>query len=303
MRGATLRRTATVGLLCGLFLLQSGTAQAWDFKRTLKKGMEGKDVKALQIRLAGWFPRHDQTYFPIDGDFGPEMVETVRAFERFYDVPEDGVAGPEVFDVVGELEDDDGSTAHFAWSEFTQNSSSGCSAAANSYAGTFKGGMASPKRVKLNAKRVMWRLEAVRAKSGGHPIGINSAFRSVPYNDCIGGAGASQHMYGTAADNRVAEISNRKSRSLAKGSQLHGIGCYSKLTHNHFDIRMDNEELPSSQTWWWPHRDSAGRDLDDTGRPCWGEKGHKRAASELLSPQAVAAFAAAGEVADLQGLD
>jgi zinc D-Ala-D-Ala carboxypeptidase len=291
------------GLLCALLMVQVSPARAWDFTRTLKKGMKGKDVKALQIRIAGWFPHHDQTYFSIDGFFGVGTADAVRALERFYGLPEDGVAGREVFDVIDELEDADGSTLHFAWNEFTQNSSGNCSSGANAYAGTFKGGMASPKRVKLNVKRVMWRLEAMRAKSGGHPIGINSAFRSVAYNGCIGGAGASQHMYGTAADNRVADTSNRKARSLAKGSQFHGIGCYSKLSHNHFDIRIDNAEMSSSRTWWWPHRDSAGRDLDDAGVPCWGEKGHKRAASEILSPQAVAAFAAQGEVADLGGAD
>jgi zinc D-Ala-D-Ala carboxypeptidase len=298
----TVRWTALCGAL-SLLLLLPGSAAAYHFKRTLKEGMTGQDVKIFQIRLAGWFSRSDKTYFEIDGKFGPSTTQAVRSFEKFYGLSVDGVVGDEVFKIIDELEDDDGSTRHFSWSEFTQNSSGNCSAGANAYAGSFQGGMASPKRVKLNVKRVMWRLEAVRAKAGGQAIGINSGFRSKAYNDCIGGAGVSQHMFGTAADNRVAGTSNREARNLAKGSQLHGIGCYSKLSHNHFDVRIDNDELPSQQTWWWPDRDPSGRDLDESGTPCFGEKGHKRSAGEILSAEAVAIFAALGEVADLAGAD
>lgn len=303
MRATQFGRVALVTALCAVLLLPAGSAQAYKFTRTLKKGTEGKDVKIFQIRIAGWFPHSNQSLFRIDGEFGPATAEAVRAFENFYGLAVDGVAGPEVFKIIDQLEDDDGSTANFAWGEFHQNSSNGCSSGANAYAGTFKGGMSSPLRVKLNVKRLMWRLEAVRAKAGGQPVGINSGFRSVAYNDCIRGSSLSQHLFGTAADNRVAAISNHRARSLAKASQLHGIGCYSKLNHNHFDIRIDNKDLPSSQSWWWPDRDSAGRDLDEGGKPCWGESGHKRATSEILSPEAVALFAALGEVADLAGLD
>ena len=132
-------------------------------------------------------------------------------------------------------------------------------------------------RAKKNVKRLMWRLEAVRAKGGGKAIGINSGFRSVNYNDCIGGARASQHMYGTAVDNRMAEVTNRHERDLARGSQFHGIGCYSSLSHNHFDIRLENPKLPGSQAWWWPEKDGAGRDLADDGKPCWGESSRSAA--------------------------
>jgi zinc D-Ala-D-Ala carboxypeptidase len=303
VRATAFTRTVVCGALLALLLFPAGPAAAWEFTRTLKEGMTGKDVKALQVRIAGWFPRADKTHFGIDGEFGPTTTDAVRSFEKFYGLPVDGVAGTEVFKVIDRLEDDDGSTLNFAWSEFTQNRSGNCSAGANAYAGTFEGGMASPKRVKLNVKRMMWRLEAIRAKAGDHAIGINSGFRSAPYNDCIGGAGVSQHMFGTAADNRIAATSNRQARNLAKASQVHGIGCYSKLEHNHFDTRIDNEDLNSQRAWWWPERDSAGRDLDESGSPCWGEKGHKRTGDEILSVEAVAIFAALGEVADLAGAD
>jgi hypothetical protein len=133
----------------------------------------------------------------------------------------------------------------------------------------------------MYVRRLMWRLEAVRKKARGKAIGINSGFRSVAYNDCIGGARASQHMYGTAADARQVEVTNRRQRWLAKRSQFHGIGCYSSQTHNHLDLRMDNGDLPSQQHVWWPDRDAKGRELDEAGIPCWGETTRTKRTSAL----------------------
>ncbi len=315
-------RVAAV-LAAAVMLALTGTpAFAYEFERPLEQGQEGPDVRALQTRVAGWFPRDDQTAMGIDGVFGRKTARAVKAFQRSRGMTADGVAGAAVFEALDELEDDDGSTAHFDWSEFVQNRNPGCSAQANAYAGTFGGGLVAPSVVKKNVRRLMWRLEALRAKAGGHPIGINSGFRSVAYNDCIGGARASQHMYGTAADNRVAEVANRSSRELAMTSQFSGVGCYSSLTHNHLDIRVENAGSGTTQFWWWPKTDAKGRHLADDGRPCWGEtvrKGavaaravnlfHRVAAavpgagSIVPGAAEVEAFEDAGETQDLLGLD
>jgi zinc D-Ala-D-Ala carboxypeptidase len=295
-----------IGVLVAAFAVVAtfaGPAAAYEFPRTLKAGDKGADVKALQVRIAGWYPLDGQKAMSIDGVFGKGTSAAVRAFQTAYGLGADGIAGPSTFAIIDGLEDDDGSTIHFAWDEFTQNVNSRCSAKANAYAGTFKGGMVAPLRAKRNIKRVMWRLEAVRKKAGDNSIGINSAFRSASYNDCIGGAGASQHMYGTAVDNRMAAVSNRFQRDVARGSQFHGIGCYSSLSHNHFDIRLENSRLPSSQFWWWPEQDEKGRDLADDGKPCWGETSTKasmgtgaRSVAALLPTQRwVTEFASAGE--------
>lgn len=196
----------------------------------------------------------------------------MKAFEAAYGRPVNGIASRMDLQILNNLQGRNGATKHFSYNEFYQNSSSSCSSRANSYAGTFSGGMSTPGRVKRNVRRLMWRLEAVRKKGGSRPIGINSAFRSTPYNDCIGGARASQHLYGTAADNRMSGVDNRTERRIAKGSQFHGIGCYSSMTHNHFDLRIENKDLVGGQFWWWPRKDKQGRELADDGRPCWGEK-------------------------------
>ena len=310
-------KSVIVIFLAALFLTTSVPAvHAFDWPNRLSKKDHGRMVKRLQVRVAGWFPARDRTRFRINGSYGNQTANAVERFERHYGIdPANGAAGPKTFAVLERLADKDGSTRHFSWGEFTQHSNSGCSAQANAYAGTFNGGRVSAKRTKRNVRRLMWRLEAVRAKAGGDPVGINSGFRSAIYNSCIGGASASQHQYGTAADNRVAGISNAKARRIARRSQVSGIGCYSNTTHNHFDLRIENRDLPSAQTWWWPDKDSLGRELDDSGRPCWGESTGSRApvssagtsvlqeVSLIPSAAEVRAFEEAGEPADLAGSD
>jgi zinc D-Ala-D-Ala carboxypeptidase len=310
-------------LLCGLvsacIVIAPSAASAYNFPRPLQEGDSGKDVRAFQVRIAGWYAA-PRDHLRIDGVFGPSTTEAVVAFETFHGLAADGIADEEVYEVLDSLTDGDGSTAHFDFDEFTQNTNQACSAKANAYAGTFGGGMVAPRRALSNVKRLMWRLEAVRAKAGSKPVGINSGFRSIAYNDCIGGARASQHLYGTAADNRIAERTNHRARRLARHSQIHGIGCYSRLPHNHFDLRMDNDDLPSSQFWWWPERDDAGRELDEAGVPCWGERTRTQpaapagllaailgavpgAGSLVPSVGEIGAFEAAGEVPDLGSAD
>jgi zinc D-Ala-D-Ala carboxypeptidase len=313
-----LRRLFGFSLIVGTLLQVSASpAQAFDWPRKLSVGDKGRQVKQLQMRIAGWYPGRDKDRFGIDGSYGKQTALAVERFETHYGLGKpNGTARGETFKILEKLVDSDGSTEHFDWSEFKQHSNSGCSAQANAYAGTFNGGKVSPNRTRRYVRHLMWRLEALRAKSGGKPIGINSGFRSVTYNACIGGASASQHLYGTAADNRVSGISNRKARKIAKGSQFYGISCYSNTTHNHLDLRLENSALPTAQVWWWPKKDSLGRELDDFGRPCWGETGGSSSASLASVSRAVPgvgslvptvaevrAFEEAGEPVDLGGAD
>jgi zinc D-Ala-D-Ala carboxypeptidase len=296
-------RTRAFGLLLScliaLQLITALTANAYPFRRNLQLGDTGKDVRALEVRMAGWYPSRDHTSLRIDRRFTYRTEVAVKRFQSFYGLSSDGIAGKETYARLAKLQDPDGSTAHFDWSEFKQNRNASCSAKANAYAGTFLGGMASRSRVKRYVRRLMWRLEALRARAGGHVIGINSGFRSVDYNTCIGGAASSQHMYGTAADQRMAKVTNHHERRIGERTDFSGIGCYSQLTHNHFDIRLDNANLPSSQFWWWPKQNSLGEDLDDQGKPCYGEVATTSAAAgsrtDVLTAAQVRAFGAAGE--------
>ena len=267
-----LKRLATSVLGAVLVsLFSTGPAAAYEWPKALKSGTKGSDVRALQTRIAGWFPANDKTLFEIDGIFDAQTKAALMAFQEHHGLVPDGSAGPATFAALNLLEDEDRSTTHFDFAEFWQNRNSDCPKEANKYAATFAGGKVPEHIVKRNVKRMMWRLEALRAKLGDKPIAINSGFRSVAYNKCIGGATYSQHMYGTAVDMRVVETTNRRSRNVGKSSQVHGIGCYSSLAHNHFDLRMQNESLEGARAWWWPERDDHGRDLADDGIPCYGE--------------------------------
>lgn len=267
---------AVVGLLG---LLAPAPASAAGAPRVLNSGDRGEDVLALKVKVAGWYRKADQSTLRMNGYYGTKTVKAVTAFQRHYGLAPDGAAGPKVFRVLAGLEDDDLSTAHFDWSEFKQNYNPDCSDEANKYARSFKGGLVRRGIVKENVRRLMWRLEALRAKAGDQPVAITSGFRSVAYNKCIGGASASQHLFGTAIDLRVGGISNRGARDKARGSQFSGIGCYSRYTHNHLDLRLENHALPAAQYWWWPEQDSQGHDLADDDRPCYGETSSTRLAS------------------------
>ena len=54
-----------------------------------------------------------------------------------------------------------------------------------------------------NLTRLALFLELVKAKLGGKPIMVNSAFRSKQVNDAVGSKDTSQHRLGCAADIRV----------------------------------------------------------------------------------------------------
>jgi zinc D-Ala-D-Ala carboxypeptidase len=307
-------------VVCGVLLPRP--AAAYNFTRKLSPGDSGGDVRALQIRMAGWYPKADRTLFHIDGAFGAATAAAVRSFKRHYGIAVSNSAGRRVFRKLAVLEDANRSTRHFNYSEFTQNRNPRCSRKANRFAGTFRGGPVSARVVKRNVTRLMWRLEAIRAKGGNHSIGINSGFRSLAYNRCISGARKSQHLYGTAADLRMAQTRNRRVRNMAKGSQVHGIGCYAHQSHNHLDLRIHNAHLEETRHWWWPRRDRFGRDLDEARRPCWGEVRRRESTTStrslgptvgvftyglddavVPSEEDVGHFGEAGEPSDLHGLD
>ena len=272
--------SAALRALCALLcasVIAPLMAPAWAFRfgRLLQRGSHGRDVKALEIRVAGWLPAHGQKRVVIDRRFGRRTARAVAGFQRTHGLAADGIAGSHTFRSLHRIEDRDGSTAHFNWGEFKQHRNSGCPSSANRHAGTFKGGAVRALKVRNNVRRVMWRLEAMRAKGGHRPIEVVSGFRSRRYNACVGGAGASQHLYGTGVDIKMHGVSSRRARRLAKRTHFQGIECYSSTSHNHLDLRAENKALRKYRHWWWPKRDRSGRHLASDGRPCIGEKARR----------------------------
>jgi zinc D-Ala-D-Ala carboxypeptidase len=227
----------TAGL--GISLVTGGgTAGAYGWTRTLSQGSSGADVRELQIRVAGWAASSPaMTYVAVDGAFGPGTAAAVRRFQSAYGLAVDGVVGPATQSALNALESSDGSTAHFDFSEFTSHDGSG-----------FSGGKVSATQTKENVRRLMYKLEAVRRKSGSRPITINSGFRSIAYNQSVGGATNSMHLYGIAADIVVSGQTTRDTYRVAETCGFSGLEAY---THSwqHVDSRV---EYPyGSQFWWW----------------------------------------------------
>lgn len=71
----------------------------------------------------------------------------------------------------------------------------------------------------------------------GRAVTITSAYRTPPKNKAVGGTAYSQHLYGRAADIKVAGISPQKVAAYAETliPKSGGIGIYSTFTH--IDVR------------------------------------------------------------------
>ncbi|MER6266185.1 D-Ala-D-Ala carboxypeptidase family metallohydrolase [Streptomyces sp. 900105755] len=216
-------------------LLFSGTAQAYSWSRTLTQGATGADVTELQIRVAGWAADSaSHSRVSIDGDFGPGTAAAVRRFQAAYGLSADAEVGPNTQAKLNSLEQSDGSTLHFNWSEFVNQSD-----------GTFNGGKLSASQVKENVRRCMYKLEALRKKLGDKPITVNSGFRSIAHNAEIGGASDSMHLYGTAADLDVPGVATKTVYQKAETCGFSGLETYT-VDHQHVDSRAD-----LGRDWWW----------------------------------------------------
>lgn len=240
----TLLRTALLGgsaaavaVTAGAVLWRPSAAQAYPWSGTLQRGSTGAQVKELQIRVAGWAADSaSKTYIAVDGDFGPATEGAVKRFQTAYGLSATGVVESTTQAKLNALESSDGSTLHFNWSEFTDRVS-----------GTFSGGKVSSATAKENVRHLMYRLEALRLKCGGHPMIVNSGFRSVAHNSDVGGASNSQHMYGIAAD-LSSSVSNRTIYQKAETCGFSGLETYNE-DHQHVDMRI---EYPyGAQFWWW----------------------------------------------------
>ena len=77
-------------------------------------------------------------------------------------------------------------------------------------------------------------LEGIRVKYG-RPVTVLSGCRCPSHNAEVGGAGDSQHLYGTAADIQISGITPQAIANIADGLGADGVGVYPTFTH--VDVR------------------------------------------------------------------
>jgi len=95
-----------------------------------------------------------------------------------------------------------------------------------------------PEEYYANLQELMDNLDVLREHLG-HPITINSGYRSPDYNKSIGGAQKSQHLTASAADIRLnvtTSIVQKAIKQLMEDGKMKkgGLGIYSNFTH--YDI-------------------------------------------------------------------
>ncbi|WP_411056520.1 D-Ala-D-Ala carboxypeptidase family metallohydrolase [Streptomyces sp. E11-3] len=219
----------TAGLTIGTVATSAGTAHAdacYTWNRTLSQGSSGSDVRQLQVRVGG-YPGYGQV-LAVDGQYGPATAAAVKRFQSAYGLAADGIAGPATFSKIYALQDADCTPAHFSYAELNRCNS------------TWSGGAVSAATAKANARRTMWKLEALRHALGDQPIRVTSGFRSYSCNSAVGGASGSRHLYGDAAD---LGAGSHSLCTLAKRARYHGFpgilgpGYPGHNDHTHLDFR------------------------------------------------------------------
>jgi zinc D-Ala-D-Ala carboxypeptidase len=233
---ATMLITAATTVIVGVVTATPAHADAcFTWSRTLRTGMNGNDVTQLQIRVAGW-PGSFGEVLTIDGDYGARTEAAVRRFQSAYGLPADGVAGPQTFNKLYELQDADCTPIHFSYTELTQSSACGSQLPFASAS------------VKANLLRVMWRLEALRHQLGDRSITITSGFRTPDCDVRVGGSGSGTHTLGMAADMTgspgLCQLAQQARSAGFNG--IFGPGFPDHNDHTHVDIR-------ASRSWSAPN--------------------------------------------------
>ena len=191
------------------------------------------ETREVQTRVAGWFPRtRTQRHLVIDGVNGPATATAIGNFQASVGLPLTGTLTTPTERELAKINESDGSTLHFAWTDFKSP---------RDHSQLYK---VSVWQAVANLRMLMWNLEGLRSKLGDQPIYINSGIRSVPYNSQIGGAGDSMHMYGLAAD---ISVRNRTPNQVAEAAATCGFsGIFVYPGHCHVDLRARD-----GRPWVW----------------------------------------------------
>lgn len=205
--------------------------------RTIKRTyptMKGNDVRWCQWELvqSGFLPALNKNgKSNIDGSFGKISQEATIAYQRAYDLRDDGKIGPATrYSMKNDVKKDNNSMIK----EYSKAKDGKTKLSANFKVKEFACKDGSDKI--LISTELVDVLQKIRTHFG-RPVNINSAYRTESYNKKVGGVSNSQHLYGTAADIvvsgvKASDVANYAETLLPNGG---GIGRYSNFTH--VDVR------------------------------------------------------------------
>lgn len=114
-------------------------------------------------------------------------------------------------------------TEHFEWGEFWSNSLSGKK-------------IEPPEEYFDNILRVAQNLEKIRIAID-RPIRISSGWRSPEWNNVIGGASKSKHLYGLASDIQCAIPLDQLIFYAGRETIFKGVGISYRQKFLHLDVR------------------------------------------------------------------
>lgn len=200
---ALVAATALAGVVATGSAAHADGCYTWG--RNLSQGMSGEDVRQLQIRVSG-YPEYGAV-LALDGSYGPATRAAVLRFQQAYGLTADGLAGPQTFNKIYELQDNDCTPANFSYAEMNRCNSD------------WSGGAVSASTARFNALVSMWKLQAMRRALGNVPLNVSSGFRSYSCNSAVGGAANSRHLYGDGVD----LVGSPSFCRLAQQARYHGF--------------------------------------------------------------------------------
>lgn len=170
----------------------------------LKVGITSEEVKNLQLQLNEIGLNAGEE----DGIFGNGTKKAVKELQNIFGLSSDGIVGKSTYNLLAKLQE----VKNFKLDEFR------CRCC---------------KALKLNIDLLL-HLEKLREKTG--PLVVNSGYRCPVHNRNVGGARASQHLKGTAADLRGVNMSPSDVHAQAN-NVFYGGGVGKYRTFTHVDVR------------------------------------------------------------------
>jgi hypothetical protein len=208
-------------------------------RRTLTLDSEGPDVTEVQIRVAGWAAEPDDLsgarFLPITGRYDAVTVDAVRRFQRGYQLPEQhGSVDPMTWAILDRLAAPDRSTAHFSWTEMLRNIS----------------GPVVSDRVRENARRTMYKLEAVRRKLGDQTVMVKCGFDADADEEQESRIGGNRlHVLAAAVDIAAFTAGRAEVYRAVLTSGFTGVGPVDRHWQ-HCDARLEVPELGIDTPWY-----------------------------------------------------